>query len=62
VVVTVTILGVGYLLWTNLRACIELCRPDADFARIGAIMRRFFLAVAVEVLTIVVMARFVSGL
>jgi hypothetical protein len=65
-VVAMTVLGVGYLLPTNLRVCIELRRPDPDFARIGAMMRRFFLAVAVQgtmqVLTIVIMARFVSGL
>src|SRR6516165_1261257 len=65
-VVAMTVLGVGYLLPTNLRVCIELRRPDPDFARISAMMRRFFLAVAVQgtmqVLTIVIMARFVSGL
>jgi hypothetical protein len=65
-VVAMTILGVGFLLPTNLRVCIELRRPDPDFARIGGMMRRFFLAVAVQgtmqVLTIVIMARFVSGL
>src|SRR5215470_8018013 len=65
-VVAMTVLGVGYLLPTNLRVCIELRRPDPDFARIGGMMRRFFLAVAVQgtmqVLTIVIMARFVSGL
>jgi hypothetical protein len=65
-VVAMTLLGVGYLLPTNLRVCIELRRPDPDFARIGGMMRRFFLAVALQgtmqVLTIVIMARFVSGL
>ena len=65
-VVAMTLLGVGYLLPTNLRVCIELRRPDPDFARIGAMMRRFFLAVALQgtmqVLTIIIMARFVSGL
>jgi hypothetical protein len=65
-VVAMTVLGVGYLLPTNLRVCIELRRPDPDFARIGGMMRRFFMAVAVQgtmqVLTIVIMARFVSGL
>lgn len=65
-VVAMTVLGVGYLLPTNLRVCVELRRPDPDFARIGGMMRRFFLAVAVQgtmqVLTIVIMARFVSGL
>jgi len=65
-VFAMTILGIGYLLPTNLRVCIELRRPDPDFARIAGMMRRFFLAVAVQgtmqVLTIVIMARFVAGL
>jgi hypothetical protein len=65
-VVAMTVLGVGFLLPTNLRVCIELRRPNPDFARIGGMMRRFFLAVAfqgtMQVLTIVIMARFVSGL
>jgi hypothetical protein len=65
-VVAMTILGVGYLLPTNLRVCIELRRPDPDFAKITGMMRRFFVAVAVQgtmqVLTIVIMARFVAGL
>jgi hypothetical protein len=65
-IVAMSLLGVGYLLPTNLRVCIELRRSDPDFARIGGMMRRFFLAVAVQgtmqVLTIVIMARFVSGL
>jgi hypothetical protein len=65
-VVAMTILGVGYLLPTNLRVCIELRRPDPDFARISGMMRRFFVAVAaqgtMQVLTIVIMARFVAGL
>ncbi|MBO0753224.1 MAG: hypothetical protein J2P53_13990 [Bradyrhizobiaceae bacterium] len=65
-VVAMTILGVGFLLPTNLRVCIELRRPDPDFARIGGMMRRFFVAVAVQgtmqVATIVIMARFVAGL
>lgn len=65
-VVAMSVLGVGYLLPTNLRVCMELRRPAPDFARIGGMMRRFFMAVAVQgtmqVLTIVIMARFVSGL
>jgi hypothetical protein len=65
-IVAMTVLGLGYLLPTNLRVCIELRRPDPDFARIGGMMRRFFMAVALQgtmqVLTIVIMARFVSGL
>ena len=65
-VILMTIQGVGYLLPTNLRVCIELRRPDPDFTKISRMMRSFFVAVAVQgtmqVLTIVIMARFVSGL
>jgi len=65
-VVLMTILGTGYLLPTNLRGCMQLRRPDPDFHRISRMMRNFFLAVAVQgtmqVLTIVIMARLVSGL
>jgi uncharacterized membrane protein len=65
-VVAMTIQGTGYLLPTNLRVCIELRRPDPDFQKISRMMRSFFLVVALQgtmqVLTIVIMARFVSGL
>ncbi len=65
-IVAMTALGLGYLLPTNVRVCLELMKPDPDVARIGAMMRRFFLAVAVQgtmqVAIIVIMARFVSGL
>jgi hypothetical protein len=65
-VVLMTIQGTGYLLPTNLMVCIQLRRPDPDFARISRMMRNFFLAVAMQgtmqVLTIIIMARFVTGL
>jgi hypothetical protein len=65
-VVAMTAQGVGYLLPTNLRVCLELRRPDPDFPKVGRMMRRFFVAVAaqgvMQVLTIVIMARFVTGL
>jgi hypothetical protein len=65
-VILMSILGVGYLLPTNLRVCIQLRRPNPDFAKISRMMRSFFVAVAVQgtmqVLTIVIMARFVTGL
>ena len=61
-----TVQGLGYLLPTNLRVCMQLRRPDPDFARIGRMMRNFFYAVALQgtmqVLIIIIMARFVSGL
>ena len=65
-VVLMTVQGIGYLLPTNLRVCLELRRPDPDFAKISRMMRNFFSAVAaqgtMQVLTIIIMARFVSGL
>ncbi len=65
-VVLMTIQGTGYLLPTNLRVCMQLRRPNPDFDKISRMMRNFFLAVAaqgtMQVLTIVIMARFVSGL
>ncbi len=65
-VVLMTIQGLGYLLPTNLRVCMQLRRPDPDFTKISRMMRNFFFAVAVQgtmqLLTIVIMARFVTGL
>ncbi len=65
-VVLMTIQGTGYLLPTNLRVCIELRRPNPDIPWISRTMRHFFIAVAMQgvmqVLTIVIMARFVTGL
>jgi hypothetical protein len=65
-VVAMTILGLGYLLPTNLRVCIELRKPDPDLARISGLTRYYFLALAaqgtMQILTIVIMARFVSGI
>lgn len=64
-VVLMTIQGIGYLLPTNLRVCIQLRRPDPDFVKVSRMMRNFFFAVAMQgtmqVLTIVIMARFVTG-
>ncbi len=65
-VTLMTIQGTGYLLPTNLRVCFELQKPSPDGERIGRMMRRFFLVVAMQgtmqILTIVIMARFVSGI
>jgi len=65
-VVVMTIQGTGYLLPTNLRVCFELRRPAPDFAKITRMMRNFFTVVAaqgtMQVLTIIIMARFVTGL
>jgi hypothetical protein len=65
-VVAMTVLGLGYLLPTNLRVCLELARDNPDHARMAALTNRYFLAVAaqgvMQVLTIVIMARFATGI
>ena len=65
-IVLLTIQGTGYLLPTNLRVCFELQKVKPDTARINAMMKRFFFIVAMQgtmqVLMIVIMARFVTGL
>ena len=65
-VTLMTIQGTGYLLPTNLRVCLELRKPAPDGDKIGRMMKSFFFAVAcqgtMQVVTIVIMARFVSGI
>ena len=65
-VTLMTIQGTGYLLPMNLRVCLELRKPAPDTDKISRMMRSFFFAVAcqgtMQVLTIVIMARFVSGI
>jgi hypothetical protein len=65
-VTLMTIQGTGYLLPTNLLVCLELRKPNPDTEKIGRMMRSFFFAVAcqgtMQVLTIVIMAKFVSGI
>jgi hypothetical protein len=61
-----TIQGLGYLLPTNLWVCIQLRQPDPDLVKVSRVMRNYFFVVAtqgtMQVLTIVIMARFVTGL
>jgi hypothetical protein len=61
-----TVLGIGYLLPTNLWVCLQLQKPAPDHAKVGQIMRNYFYAVAaqglMQVTTLVVMARLVSGI
>ena len=46
--------------------CFELQKPAPDFARIGGLMKNFFLAVAaqgvMQMTIIVIMARFATGI
>jgi hypothetical protein len=61
-----TVQGTGYLLPTNLRVCFELQKPKPDATKIGRLMRSFFFVVAMQgtmqVMMIVIMARFVTGI
>ncbi len=66
IVTVLTIQGLGFLLPTNLMVYFELKKPQPDGARIGRLMRWYFLAVAfqgcMQAAIIVVMAKFVTGL
>ncbi len=65
-VTLMTIQGLGYLLPANLRVCFELQKDNPDHNRIAALTNHYFLAVALQgamqVVTIVVMARFATGI
>ncbi len=65
-VVLMSIQGIGYLLPTNLWVCFQLQKPDPDHEKISRVMRMFFYVVALQglmqVATIVIMARFVTGI
>ena len=66
IVTILTVQGLAYLLPTNLRVYFELRRPNPDGPKIGALMSRYFYVVAIQgtlqVLIIVIMARFATGL
>jgi uncharacterized membrane protein len=65
-VAIMTVQGIGYLLPTNLRVCFQLQKPNPKYEKIGHMMRRYFYVVALQglmqVATIVIMARFVTGI
>jgi hypothetical protein len=65
IVAVLTIQGLGILLPTNLMVYFEMRKPQPDGARIGRLMRWYFLVVAIQGLMqlgiIVVMAKFVTG-
>jgi len=64
-VTLMTIQGLGYLLPTSVRICLELQKPNPDGQKIGRIMSRFYYVVAsqgaMQVLIIIVMARLATG-
>lgn len=61
-----TIQGLGYLLPTSIRVCLELQKPHPDGPRIGRMMSRFYYVVAshgvMQVLIIIVMAKLATGI
>jgi hypothetical protein len=65
-VTLMTIQGLGYLLPTNLRVCLELQRDTPDNARIVSLTNGYFLAVALQgimqIVTIIIMARLATGI
>jgi uncharacterized membrane protein len=65
-VILMTVQGLGYLLPTNLRVCLELQRDNPDNARIAKLTNHYFFAVAMQgvmqVVTIIIMARFATGI
>src|SRR5262249_9677961 len=65
-VIPMSVMGLGYLLPTNLRVCLELQRDQPDQARLARLTNGYFLAVALQgsmqVVTIVIMARFATGI
>ena len=60
-----TIQGLGYLLPTSVRVCLELQKPNPDGPKIGRMMSRFYYVVAsqglMQVAIIIVMARLATG-
>ena len=64
-VTLMTIQGLGYLLPTSVRVCLELQKPEPDGPKIGRMMSRFYYVVAsqglMQVAIIVVMARLATG-
>jgi hypothetical protein len=65
-VVLMAIQGLGYLLPTNLRVCLELQGNNPDPTKIASLTNRYFMAVAtqgvMQVATIVIMARLATGI
>jgi hypothetical protein len=61
-----TVQGIGYLLPTNFRVCLELQKVNPDNARIASLTNRYFFAVALQgvmqIVTIIIMARFATGI
>jgi hypothetical protein len=61
-----TVVGVGVLLPTNVRVCLELQKSQPDMVKISRLMRFYFVMTAsqgaMQVVMIIIMARLVSGI
>jgi len=61
-----SIQGIGYLLPTNFRVCLELQKENPDQAKITRLTHHYFFAVAtqgiMQIATIVIMARLATGI
>jgi hypothetical protein len=66
VIGVLTVQGLGILLPTNVRVCLQLQKDKPDVELLGRLMRRYIRSVAIQgtmqMAIIVIMARFVSGL
>jgi uncharacterized membrane protein len=66
IVAILTVQGLGVLLPTNVRVCLELQQPMPDLEKIGRWMRRYVRATAfqgaMQVAIIVIMAKFATGM
>jgi hypothetical protein len=66
VVTILTVQGLGILLPINIKVFLELRKPDPDMSRTGRLMGIYFLTVAsqgvMQIVIILIMARFVTGL
>jgi uncharacterized membrane protein len=64
-VALLTVQGLGYLLPANLRVCLELQKAKPDNLRIARLTNDYFLAVALQgamqIVTIIIMAGFATG-
>jgi hypothetical protein len=65
-VILMAVQGTAILLPTNLWVCFQLQKAGPDYEKIGRVMRYFFYLVAfqgvMQIVTIVIMARFVTGI
>jgi hypothetical protein len=65
-VILMSIQGIGYLLPTNFRVCLELQKETPDHAKISRRTHHYFFAVAaqgiMQIATIIIMARLATGI